>query len=263
MLNNKSIDVHAIPIFKDNYVWLVINPINKKVIAIDPGDSEPVLDYLQSNQMELEAIFITHHHWDHTQGISALKKKYNAVVYGPKNKQIDGLTHMVEEGDTIRISSFNASFEILKIPGHTLDHIAYILPGLVFCGDTLFSAGCGRLFEGTPKQMYQSLQKIMSLPDETQVLCAHEYTLQNLTFAQIVEPNNKQIQTKIRYVIELRQGNNSTLPAVLKEEKKINPFLRCHVKEVVDSVEGWVGFKLEDPVQVFKYLREWKDGFVI
>ena len=262
MLYNQLIHIHPIPIFKDNYIWLIINPIKKKVIAIDPGDSEPLQAYLQSNQLDLEAILITHHHWDHTQGIGVLKQKYNAVVYGPKNKQIDGLTHMVEEGDIIHIPSFETSFTILNIPGHTLDHIAFILPGLLFCGDTLFSAGCGRLFEGTPQQMYHSLQKLASLPDETKVFCTHEYTLQNLKFAQIVEPNNKRIQNKLSHVMALRQGNNSTLPSVIKEEKEVNPFLRCHVKEVVESVEKWAGVKLEDPIQIFKYLREWKDGFV-
>lgn len=260
-MDTKKTRIDSIPIFNDNYIWLIINSIGKKAIAIDPGDAEPLRHYLQSNQLDLGAILITHHHPDHTQGVFALKREFNMPIYGPKNEQITGLTHKVEEGDYIHVPSFDMAFNVLNIPGHTLDHIAYTLPGLLFCGDTLFSAGCGRLFEGTPQQMYHSLQKLAALPDKTKVFCAHEYTLQNLNFAQVVEPNNQWIQTKINQVIALRQDNRSTLPSSINEEKKINPFLRCEVKEVIESVENWVGFTLEDPVQVFKYLREWKDVF--
>ena len=256
-----DITINFIPIFNDNYIWLIINSIEKKAIAIDPGDANPLLHYLQSNQLDLAAILITHHHSDHTQGISALKREFSIPVYGPKNEQITGLTHKVEEGDRIHIPAFDRVFHVLNIPGHTLDHIAYTLPGLLFCGDTLFSAGCGRLFEGTAQQMYHSLQKLAALPDKTDVFCAHEYTLQNLKFAQVVEPNNQWIQNKIRQVSALRQDNRPTLPSRINEEKRINPFLRCEVADVIEAVGKWAGLKLDDPVQVFKYLREWKDGF--
>jgi hydroxyacylglutathione hydrolase len=258
-----DINIQFVSIFNDNYIWLIINSIKRSVVAIDPGDAEPLLHYLQANQLDLAAILITHHHFDHTQGIDALKREFNIPVYGPKNGQIKGLTHTVEEGDRICIPSFGTEFNVLNIPGHTLDHVAYIAPGLLFCGDTLFSAGCGRLFEGTAQQMYHSLQKLAALPDETKIFCAHEYTLQNLKFAQLVEPNNQWVQARLKQVIVLRQDSQPTLPSSIEAEKRINPFLRCDVKEVIKSVEDWVGFQLEDPVQVFKYLREWKDGVSI
>lgn len=196
-MNVQSMNIRSIPIFEDNYIWLIVDSNTKKVIAVDPGDADPLLYFLKENELDLDAILITHHHFDHTHGIARLKRDYNVAVYGPHNPKIIGLTHHVQAGDEIYRPSLNMTFGVLNIPGHTLDHIAYTMPGAVFCGDTLFSAGCGRLFEGTPAQMYRSLQQLASLPDETKVYCTHEYTLQNLQFAQTVEPNNQAIQKKI------------------------------------------------------------------
>lgn len=253
--------IQLIPIFQDNYIWLIINSEQKSVIAIDPGDAEPLIDFLRTNQMRLEAILITHHHDDHTGGLLELQKHFLVDVYGPKSERISGVTHQVSEADLITLPSVKAPINILDIPGHTLGHIAYYMPGFLFCGDTLFSAGCGRIFEGTPEQMYHSLQKISALPDNTNIYCTHEYTLQNLKFAQAVEPSNQQIQAKLHEVMALRGLNTPTLPAHLWEEKQINPFLRCHISEIVQHVETHFGLKCSTEVQVFEYLREWKNHF--
>lgn len=260
-MNVQSMNIRSIPIFEDNYIWLIVDSNTKKVIAVDPGDADPLLYFLKKNELDLDAILITHHHFDHTHGIERLKRDYNVAVYGPHNPKIIGLTHHVEAGDEIYRSSLDITLGVLNIPGHTLDHIAYTMPGVLFCGDTLFSAGCGRLFEGTPAQMYHSLQHLASLPDDTSVYCTHEYTLQNLKFAKAVEPNNQAIQNKLKQVIALRQTNQATLPSLLKDEKEMNPFLRCQEQDVIQAVEKKMGFKMADPVAVFKYLREWKDGF--
>lgn len=255
----QPIIVDYLPIFENNYIWLLMNPIRDKVIAVDPGDASPLIDYLNVNQIKLEAILITHHHRDHTGGINELKKQYDVRVYGPQRESIGGVTDYVTERSCIEFPFLETSFSILDIPGHTLGHIAYYVPGSLFCGDTLFSAGCGRLFEGTAEQMYRSLQKIAALPDDTKLYCTHEYTLQNLKFAQQVEPQNLDIQVKINHVQALRQANLPSLPALLSEEKKINPFLRCDVPEVVISAERYAGLKLNNAVDVFRTLREWKD----
>lgn len=258
-MNTLPIIVDNLPIFENNYIWLIMNSVRDKVIAVDPGDASPLIDYLNVNQIKLEAIFVTHHHRDHTGGIQDLKKQYDVQVYGPQHESIDGITDHVAEGSCIELPFLASSFSVLDIPGHTLGHIAYYVPGFLFCGDTLFSAGCGRLFEGTAEQMYRSLQKIAALPDDTKLYCTHEYTLQNLKFAQLVEPHNADIQVKIHHVQALRQANFPSLPALLGEEKKINPFLRCHVPEVVASAEQYAGSPLNNAVEVFRVLRAWKD----
>ncbi|MDP3705380.1 MAG: hydroxyacylglutathione hydrolase [Legionellaceae bacterium] len=266
--------IQPIPIFQDNYIWLIINPKNKSVIAVDPGDAKPLLHFLKENQLLLDAIFITHHHADHTGGISELLNHFSVNVYGPKSENIAGVSHPVSEPDLFALSSVNKSnhsetaimdsvsvVEVLDLPGHTLGHIAYYIPGHLFCGDTLFSAGCGRIFEGTPEQMFRSLQKIRALPNDTNIYCTHEYTLQNLKFAQTVEPSNQKIRNKLQGVLELGRSNIPTLPTLLRIEKQVNPFLRCHVKEVVFHVEQHFGLKFSDSVHVFQYLREWKNHF--
>jgi hydroxyacylglutathione hydrolase len=260
-MNNSMISIQYIPIFQDNYIWLIINTSQNRVIAVDPGDAMPLVNYLTENKLQLEAILITHHHFDHTNGIKALTDYYAVDVYGPKHEIIQGVTHGVSEPDTISFSFLAPPFTVLDIPGHTLHHIAYWLPGLLFCGDTLFSAGCGRIFEGTVEQMYHSLQKIAALPDATKIFCTHEYTLKNLKFAQLVEPHNEKIQLKIQNAITMRNENRPTLPVLIGEEKEINPFLRCHIEEIIQSVEKHTGLTLNNPLEVFKYLREWKNGF--
>ncbi len=251
--------VDYLPIFENNYIWLIMNRTRDTVIAVDPGDASPLFDYLNLKQVKLEAILITHHHRDHTGGINKLKKQYDVKVYGPQHESIDGVSDGVAEGSCIEFPFLASSFSILDIPGHTLGHIAYYVPGSLFCGDTLFSAGCGRLFEGTAEQMYQSLQKIAALPEDTTLYCTHEYTLQNLKFAQLIEPHNVDIQVKINHVQALRQANLPSLPALLSEEKKINPFLRCHIPEVVANAEQYAGSAFNSAVDVFRALRAWKD----
>ena len=256
-----AIDIQYVPIFKDNYIWLIMNKSQNRVIAVDPGDAMPLVHYLSENKLLLDAILTTHHHFDHTNGIKALTDYYSVNVYGPKNEKIQGVTHGVSEPDTISFPFLGSLLTVMDIPGHTLHHIAYLLPGLLFCGDTLFSAGCGRIFEGTVEQMYHSLQKIADLPDDTKIFCTHEYTLQNLKFAQLVEPNNQKIQLKIKNALAMRKENRPTLPVLIGEEKEINPFLRCHIDEIIKSVEKESGLTLNNPLDVFKYLREWKNSF--
>src|SRR5579863_6235973 len=213
-----DIRIIPIPILKDNYVWTILDTQQNTALIVDPGDAIPVQYFLQQQNITLQGILITHHHWDHTNGIVALKKMYDMPVYGPTKEKIAGLTTLVNEHDTINIAAF-PHFQIIAIPGHTLGHVAYYANEILFCGDTLFAAGCGRLFEGTAAQMYDSLQKIAALPDTTKIYCAHEYTLNNLRFAELVEPGNKKINERIKQVTEIRDKNLPSLPSLLSEEK--------------------------------------------
>lgn len=257
------ITIKAIPVLRDNYIWIICND-HQQAIIIDPGSAIEVLEFLKRNHLELVAILITHHHWDHTNGISEIISQYpNVTVYGPKQKQIAGVNKLVGEGDEISFAQFNLKLQVLDIPGHTLSHIAFYGHGLLFCGDTLFSAGCGRLFEGTPQQMVTSLQKILSLPNETKIYCAHEYTLNNLRFAEIVEPHNQDIRSRKKAVRELIEKDLPSLPSELSIEKATNPFLRVDSPEVIASVANHANKSLHDhdPVAVFASLRKWKDEF--
>lgn len=253
--------IDAISVLKDNYVWIIQND-KRQAIIVDPGAASPVLEYLKKNNLELAAILITHHHWDHTNGIFDIIAKYpNIPVYGPKHKQISGVNKLVGEGDDINFADFNLHLQVFDIPGHTLSHIAYYGNGLLFCGDTLFSAGCGRLFEGTPQQMVTSLQKMLGLPDETVIYPAHEYTLNNLRFAETVEPHNQQIGKRKTEVSALIAKHLPSLPSKLSIEKATNPFLRLDSPEVIASAAKYADKPLQDKVEVFAYLRQWKDGF--
>lgn len=251
--------VYGLPIFEDNYIWILSN--GQQAIAVDPGDADPLLHFLSETHLELAAILITHHHADHTGGLATLNKAFTVPVYGPQQERIEGVTHPVGEAHRINLPFLDHPTTVLTIPGHTKGHIAYWLPDTLFCGDTLFSAGCGRIFEGTPAQMYQSLQKLASLPDATRVYCTHEYTLQNLYFARTIEPNNLSIQEQIQAVQLLRERNQPSLPSTIANEKRINPFLRCHIPEVHARVEEHIGKKLTQAIDVFAHLREWKNHF--
>ena len=245
--------------FKDNYVWTLRNATHAAVV--DPGEARPVLDYLSRERLELAAILATHHHPDHVGGIAELVATRPVPVYGPRKEPIPALTRPVSEGDSVRIPELGVDFSVIDIPGHTRAHIAYYGAGSLFCGDTLFACGCGRLFEGTAEQMYASLQKLRALPDETKVYCGHEYTLVNIGFAKTVEPGNAALEQREARDQRLRAAGKPTLPSTLGEEKATNPFLRCLEPAVVESANKYLGARIADPVRVFAAIRDWKNRF--
>ena len=249
--------IQPILAFKDNYIWAIIQ--QDTAIIIDPGDAQPVIHFLNQHKLSLTAILITHHHWDHTNGMTELKNLFHVPVFAPANEKIAGVTNPVTEKDAILISILH--FKIFDIPGHTLGHSAYFFQNALFCGDTLFAAGCGKLFEGTASQMYHSLLKLAALPDDTKIYCGHEYTLSNLYFAETVEPDNKAIQERIKRVKILRDQDLPSLPSTMAEEKATNPFLRCMEKSVIQAAEKYVGRVVNDPVEVFAIIREWKNSW--
>lgn len=257
-------DIIPIRALKDNYIWLVLNFVNQKAIIIDPGEAAPVIDYIKKNNITLLAILLTHKHWDHCNGVSEILEKYpTVIVYGPETDQIKNINFYLNNNNKINISDCGGLFNIISIPGHTLEHIAYYHPQqkILFSGDTLFTAGCGRIFEGTPQMMLESLNKLKALPEESLIYCGHEYTWQNLKFAQHVEPNNTDILKRIKNTQQLLNKNLPTVPASLREEKNTNPFLRCEFSEVIESVQNYAGKKLNHTVEIFQYLREWKNQF--
>lgn len=255
-----TIRVEPIRALKDNYVWAIVDSEQHAAIIVDPGEAMPVIDFLDKQKLSLRAILITHHHWDHVNGIAEILAQHNAPVYGPANEDIPHLTHPLSSATTVNINGF-PELKVLEIPGHTSGHIAYYAPDMLFCGDTLFAAGCGRIFEGTAAQMYDSLQKIAALPAHTGIYCGHEYTLNNLRFAQTVEPDNKNIAERIKQVTELRDNHLPSLPSLLSEELTTNPFLRCDSFDIKATLEKQHSTELQDPVAVFAVLRKLKDRF--
>lgn len=251
----------AIPAFTDNYIWVVIHKRNNKCAIIDPGDANPVLEFLDNEPYELAAILITHHHMDHIGGVKAIKERYPVPVYGPATEALEVSDIQLYEGDIVGLAGLNCEFRILDIPGHTAGHIAYVNDDVLFCGDTLFAAGCGRLFEGTPGDMLSSLTKLAALPNKTQVYCAHEYTLANLRFAVQAEPQNGDIKKRLRAVERLRNKGKITLPSSIALERNTNPFLRARELSVKAQAELHVGHPLHSDTEVFRVIREWKDNF--
>ena len=254
------IQIEPIKAFNDNYIWLV--QTNEGVLVIDPGDSNPVIKYLTERNLNLDAILITHHHYDHTGGIEELVGKYSIKnIYGPHNSSAH-ITDALKEGFAIKVIGLD--FNIIEVPGHTLDHIAFYVEhesgSYLFCGDTIFSAGCGRVFEGTFSQMHDSLQKLAQLPDSTKIYCAHEYTLSNLAFAKLAEPDNKKITDREKEVKNLLKNGLPSLPSTLKNEKEFNPFLRCAEKDMISSLTNKHNLTNTDPVNIFSELRQWKDS---
>jgi hydroxyacylglutathione hydrolase len=255
------LETRPVPAFQDNYIWLIVNPIRHTVAIVDPGDATVVIEVLTSLRLVPVAILITHHHHDHVGGIEHLLQYYPVPVFGPDNELIPGRTSAVRHGDIIDIPDLDAQFQIIAVPGHTNGHIAYYGHNLLFIGDTVFMAGCGRLFEGTAAQMYASLQLVSNLPDITQIYCAHEYTLANLRFARAVEPDNADIAARIEQCNILRKANLPTVPATLAVEKKTNPFLRTNMTTVKSAAEQFAGHHLENGTDVFAQLRSWKDNY--
>ena len=261
MLKSRMLKIIPLPAFTDNYIWAIV--YGNSCVVVDPGDSSPVFEFLESNNLELESILITHHHFDHTGGMLALAKKYDCPVYGPEGDHIEGLTSKVSEGDEITI--FNFEFKIFETPGHTLDHIAYFhssdIGSYLFCGDTLFSGGCGRLFEGTAEDMFSSLNKFISLPNETLVFCAHEYTQNNLKFALSINPRNLDLIKYSKKVNELRSNSEITLPSNIGLEKKINPFFLLSDKEILKNSEQFISGKISNSIESLAAIRSMKDSF--
>jgi len=217
-----------IPAFSDNYLWALHN--GQQALVVDPGDAGPVLDFLHKNSLDLAAILVTHHHADHIGGVARLKRVFDCPVYAPDDPRIPVKDVIVGDNDEIKVAPWEQPFQVLHVPGHTLTHVAYVTEGLLFCGDTLFSMGCGRLFEGSPAQMWQSLQRLAALPGDTRVCCAHEYTL-------------------------------SSLPSRIDTERALNPFLNCHREDIRQAAQRHCGEPLADEVAVFACLRQWKDNF--
>lgn len=252
-----------LPAFTDNYIWMLHD--GRQALVVDPGDSAPVLQALQQLDVQLQAILVTHHHTDHVGGVDVLRNATGAEVYGPAREKIPEPLHRLAQGDAVEILGMR--FEVIDVPGHTAGHIAYYCADmngepLLFCGDTLFSAGCGRLFEGTPAQMLHSLDKLAALPGNTRVCCTHEYTLSNLKFARAVEPGNAALLHHSAQCEALRAGNQPTLPSRLDLERAINPFLRVRQPAVAQAAQAYdAQANQDDAVAVLAALRQWKNEF--
>ncbi len=251
------LEVVPLQAFKDNYIWTLRNATHAAVV--DPGESGPVFEYLAREKLALCAILATHHHPDHVGGIADLLGKLRVPVYGPKDEPIPTLTAPVGGGDQVRIPELGASFDVIDIPGHTRAHIAYYGLESLFCGDTLFACGCGRLFEGTAEQMHASLSRLAALPDATRVYCGHEYTVANIAFARTVEPDNALLAERERKAKALRAQGKPTLPSTLGEERATNPFLRSSEPAVIESANKYLGARVSDPVKIFAAIRDWKN----
>ena len=263
MSNQSSpLDVRPVAAFADNYIWLIAAPRSpRRVVAVDPGDATPVVAELDRSGASLAAILLTHHHPDHIGGVSELLELGPVPVIGPDDRRIAQRTRTVHDGERCELPDLGLTFDILHVPGHTLTHIALWGHGALFCGDTLFSAGCGRMFEGTPTQMNASLNRLRDLPPETRMFCGHEYTAANLRFALTVEPSNRAALEYRDRVEGLRAAGRPSLPSLLSLERRVNPFLRCDNPDVQGAAEKHAGRALRDPAEVFGVLRAWKDQF--
>lgn len=250
--------ITAIPALKDNYIWAIHNASH--VVVVDPGEAAPVFDFLRRSKLQLSAILCTHRHNDHIGGIAELRGVYNVSVYGRSHPNNPHITHGLYEGDRLKLPSLDVEFAIWEVPGHLNDHLAYVTPELVFCGDVMFGAGCGRNFEGTVAQLHHSLQRLAELPDATLVYCAHEYTALNLPFAVHCEPHNPDIQHRIADTRHLRAANQPTVPFTIGLEKATNPFLRCGQAELLRTLQTH-GYDTTSELGVFTALREWRDHF--
>ena len=254
-------NLSALPAFADNYIWMLHD--GTQAVVVDPGDAAPVLQALKAQGLQLAGILVTHHHPDHVGGVDTLRAHLQGPVWGPARENIPTPFVPLHDGDVVTV--LGRRFHVIDVPGHTAGHIAYFelddeVAPLLFCGDTLFSAGCGRLFEGTPAQMHHSLSRLAALPGGTRVCCTHEYTLSNLKFAVAVEPGNPELAQYQARCTALRAQGLATLPSHIALERQINPFLRCDVPEVVKAARAH-GAVNEDAVSVLATLREWKNRY--
>ena len=255
-------NLYPLPAFSDNYIWLLHH--EGRALVVDPGDAAPVTEWLEANQLQLDCILVTHHHGDHTGGVAELQATWNAKVFGPHQEALPFKFQGLKQGDAF--NWHDLVFQTLDVPGHTSGHIAYWTQTpdqdpLLFCGDTLFSGGCGRLFEGTPAQMLQSLDQLAALPHNTRVCCAHEYTLSNLKFALAVEPLNTDLIDYTAHCQSLRSQQLPTLPAMLSKELEINPFLRTRHRSVIEAVQKFAPHTSLQEADIFGNLRLWKNEF--
>jgi hydroxyacylglutathione hydrolase len=258
-MTQSMLKVTAIPAFTDNYIWAIESQNSNQVALVDPGDATVCMTYLARQHKQLVAIIITHHHADHTGGIKTLTATYpNVNVYGPNNPKILGITHPLQEQDTLTLFNDELTLTVWSTPGHTLDHIVYFNETALFCGDTLFSCGCGRLFEGSAEQMTASLAKIKTLNKAINVYCAHEYTLANIAFAQHIEPENDALAQYHQHVLQLRAMDQPSIPTTLATELAVNPFLRCDQPSVMKHCSTLTA---PNETEVFRYLRQLKDHF--
>ncbi|MDP3122984.1 MAG: hydroxyacylglutathione hydrolase [Thiobacillus sp.] len=248
-----------LPAFDDNYIWVLHD--DRHAVAVDPGDPAPLIAYLDAHRLTLAAVLITHHHRDHTGGNTLLRQRYDCAIHAPDNPRIPAVTHVLRGGDTLDLAAPELHFEILATPGHTLDHISYVGHDCVFCGDTVFGCGCGKLFEGTPAMMAASLDAILGLPDATRVCCAHEYTLSNIDFAKTIDGTNPALLERERADRALRAHHQPTLPSTLALEKKTNPFLRFHDSDMTAFAANYLNRPHPSPAEVFGAIRAAKDAW--
>jgi hydroxyacylglutathione hydrolase len=252
-------EVVPVRAFSDNYIWTIRD--GSRAAVVDPGDAEPVIDYLEREGLELVAILNTHHHADHVGGNAQLLSRWQVPVYGPHDDRIPEVTRRVGDFDRVTLPHFDIALDVMEIPGHTRSHIAFSGDGMLFCGDTLFAAGCGRLFEGTPRQMHESLTRLAQLADTTRVYCGHEYTLSNVRFARALEPGNAALLALEQRASRQREQNLPTLPSDIAQEKATNPFVRVREPQIVAAASKHAGKALHDPVEVLAVIREWKNSY--
>ena len=250
-----KLHIYPIPAFEDNYIWLLHN--KRDAVVIDPGDAAPIVDKLEELSLNLRTILITHHHSDHINGVAELLRRYSAPVYAPQYEQFQFEHIALADGDQIDLNEIGLTLNIMWLPGHTLGHIAYVNESYLFCGDVLFSAGCGRLFEGTPKQMLNSLNRLKKLSPTISVFCTHEYTTKNVDFALTLEPNNLDLQQRKIEVAKLRHHHHPTLPTSIELELKINPFLRCDQQTIIENA----GAESNDELSVFTKIRALRNHY--
>lgn len=262
--NDTLVKIRPIRAFNDNYIWLIEDGVN--AVVVDPGLAKPVLEALEHDRLTLAAILLTHHHQDHVGGVQELLERHLVPVYGPAMERLPACDHALTEGDQVRLDKPGIVLDVLDVPGHTAGHIAYHAADIggkpaLFCGDTLFVGGCGRLFEGTPVQMLSSLDKLCALPEDTRVYCAHEYTLSNLRWARTVDPENARLLEMEQLAKAVREIDQPTVPSRMDIEKQCNPFLRSRDPVIAQAAATWASRQLQTPSEVFGALREWKNGF--